>query len=563
MQTLHLPQSVTWLRLVGGRWLFVASSDDKVSKLACWDVAFVLEGNARPVAEGYLPGRVKTGAVEAFDSEIVLALGLGPESRSTRMISFRRSQGQYVLVELAALVDSWHVVMFSGDYVGCAIRSETNRSHIVNWRNGEILIIPTNGVDDVPGRRCVPHVMTLWNDFVVIVHNIGLDFYRIAPTKDSNEPITYAGTIPGFNIWEVNALSSESPDSPLRLIALTARGLEMVLLDLFDPAGPEPHTQDGASISRCLLPYPDPPQFSEAPWFKLCVGSGERRALWIGAIKPSEEEYHHPHIASILLPEGTQDAFEPPSSTTLAVDVESGPALSALPLIDLDETLGLLVVGNHFGELAVYDLAQGQLFPGNLPDVDDRLSDGRLLQREPIDLNPPRGPTGTMSEQEFRDSIAHWSQDQLTDNTWTDTWYEGRRFASPYIWLGRPGDIPWLIEHAYGFPGEVFPQAYTVPDYAYVPSILFRVGTRYLVEDSDGYTRSWADNDGWGFSQDTADIQEASRLTAETENEALWKSMHYEWTTRKPRRARWLEQRERGGCFDWLPYVDDSDDVHN
>jgi hypothetical protein len=65
--------------LVSGTWLFVASSDDHCSKISCWDLSLVRQGNKEPLAEAYLPGQVKTGKLEVQGSQIVLALGLGAE----------------------------------------------------------------------------------------------------------------------------------------------------------------------------------------------------------------------------------------------------------------------------------------------------------------------------------------------------------------------------------------------------------------------------------------------------------------------------------------------------
>lgn len=73
---LDLPQPVTWMRLINGCWLFVASSDTFTSKLTCWDVSLVLKGSTTPAAECYLPGRVKTGQAEVQDGSIVIALGV-------------------------------------------------------------------------------------------------------------------------------------------------------------------------------------------------------------------------------------------------------------------------------------------------------------------------------------------------------------------------------------------------------------------------------------------------------------------------------------------------------
>ena len=75
--SLHLPQSVNWLKLVNGRWLFVASSDRFVSKLSCWDLSMAKRDVTNPLAECYLPDIVNSGKAEVQDQGVVIALGVG------------------------------------------------------------------------------------------------------------------------------------------------------------------------------------------------------------------------------------------------------------------------------------------------------------------------------------------------------------------------------------------------------------------------------------------------------------------------------------------------------
>lgn len=77
---LDLPRMVDWLKLVSGRWLFVASSDNYSSEFSCWDVSSVLTvgGSPEPLAQCFLPGRVNSGFVEVQQDGVVIALGVGP-----------------------------------------------------------------------------------------------------------------------------------------------------------------------------------------------------------------------------------------------------------------------------------------------------------------------------------------------------------------------------------------------------------------------------------------------------------------------------------------------------
>lgn len=87
---IDLSQPVHWLRLVGGRWLLVASSDHSVSNLTCWDISLVTtRGLAEPTAECFLPGPIKTGQVEIQSEAIVIALAVGPSRYVVSFLDFQ------------------------------------------------------------------------------------------------------------------------------------------------------------------------------------------------------------------------------------------------------------------------------------------------------------------------------------------------------------------------------------------------------------------------------------------------------------------------------------------
>jgi hypothetical protein len=73
---LDMGRSVTWLRLVCARSLFVASSDTVSSSLACWDIATAFKGEKKPVAECFFPGPVRTAALEVQADAVVIAVAL-------------------------------------------------------------------------------------------------------------------------------------------------------------------------------------------------------------------------------------------------------------------------------------------------------------------------------------------------------------------------------------------------------------------------------------------------------------------------------------------------------
>jgi hypothetical protein len=73
---LDMGRSVTWLRLVCARSLFVASSDTVSSSLACWDIATTLKGDKKPIAECFFSGPVRTAAFEVQEEAPVIAVAV-------------------------------------------------------------------------------------------------------------------------------------------------------------------------------------------------------------------------------------------------------------------------------------------------------------------------------------------------------------------------------------------------------------------------------------------------------------------------------------------------------
>lgn len=73
---LDLPRSVTWLRLISGRWLFVASYDTRTSSISCWDVEMAFRGVKEPVSEFFFSGPVKSAELETQADGIVVAVSV-------------------------------------------------------------------------------------------------------------------------------------------------------------------------------------------------------------------------------------------------------------------------------------------------------------------------------------------------------------------------------------------------------------------------------------------------------------------------------------------------------
>ncbi|KAJ6492782.1 hypothetical protein C8R47DRAFT_422002 [Mycena vitilis] len=150
---LNLCQSITWLRLVAGSWLFVASSDNHVSKISCWDLSLVFQGYTEPIAEAYLPGQVQTAKLEVQSTGVVLALGLGANSPCVHVITLRQCSGTHRFAELCRVEGFSHVLMLQGNYIGCAVRNDAIVTHIIDWATSIEHTLPPPDRFDFPQRR--------------------------------------------------------------------------------------------------------------------------------------------------------------------------------------------------------------------------------------------------------------------------------------------------------------------------------------------------------------------------------------------------------------------------
>ncbi|KAJ7860488.1 hypothetical protein B0H14DRAFT_2745071 [Mycena olivaceomarginata] len=463
---LNLPQSITWLRLVTGRWLFVASSDSCTSKISCWDLSSVFQGSIEPLAEVYLRDQAKTGQVEVQESGIVLALGLGPESHAVHIITLRKYQGRRVFAELCRIEGSSHVLMLRSDLVACALR----------YGDAAPLY---NKLDDIPCRRSVPHLMTIWNNTLVILRK--------------NSSIAFAKLIETPTIWEAAVCASPSTSSiknvpPLRLITISPIGTEMCVIedDILAPDG-------GATCSNlCLDRRPQHYDPERLPWYRLCVGEAGRRSLRISI---DLHEWKAPSFVYSSVPPSSYFGVAPSSIQTPRItwsdESPDPPALWAIPAIDFDEALGFTVVGNLFGELVIYDHS-GQ-DPGRCADLAPDFTDQEtpvppLLPTTPLNPELPVAPD-LVSDPYGRNYLVTWSQDNLDlDDQWSTTWFVPGITVYPSLdeWHGTPGDLAWMLEHAYGFPGRVLPQAFQDdPLTDGNNNIIFRLGTRYFSYRSD------------------------------------------------------------------------------
>ncbi|KAJ7613759.1 hypothetical protein DFH06DRAFT_1369377 [Mycena polygramma] len=338
---MNLCQSITWLRLINGSWLLVASSDNHVSKISCWDLSLVFQGYTEPIAEAYLPGQVKTAQVQVQDTGVVLALGLGPNSPSVYVITLRQDSGSHYFAKLGHVEGSSHVLMLQGKFVGCAVRDDVVVPHLIDWAANTIYNLLPQAGSDSPETRCAPHLLISWNDFIVVVRYNCLDLYsQPSPTSDPR----LIKSVSTQAIWEVAVL--EDPASPsLKFLVISRQGLETYTLEraaVFDA--------HAVCTSQLLAASPDERSVTP-PWYHLRVDGTGRRALWLAVGDPTAPLVQYPRVCSMSVPSSPSGLVNTPI-LQWTNDLPGDPALWAFPCLDFDEALGFTVLGNCFGELA-------------------------------------------------------------------------------------------------------------------------------------------------------------------------------------------------------------------
>ena len=72
----HQSRSVTWVRLIKGQWLLLATSDKNTSVLSIWSLASLsaMDDLQSPVSEAFLDGPVANGLVDMQNDTLTCAL---------------------------------------------------------------------------------------------------------------------------------------------------------------------------------------------------------------------------------------------------------------------------------------------------------------------------------------------------------------------------------------------------------------------------------------------------------------------------------------------------------
>ncbi|KAI0682441.1 hypothetical protein BC835DRAFT_883378 [Cytidiella melzeri] len=165
------------------------------------------------------------------------------------------------------------------------------------------------------------------------------------------------------------------------------------------------------------------------------------------------------------------------------------PALYAESVRDYDDGIGLLVIGNVMGELALYSLSgtdfsttEHCLEPGRFFPWDGK----ELLPTSPVPSYPLRIASlhgGIISDADKQSNLEFW-QDHFSDNVpegWSTTdWFSDRPESLGEAFVEDIGAFQWPLEHACHFLGRPIPLMHQPKGRRLV---VFKVGGLFLIFD--------------------------------------------------------------------------------
>ncbi|KAK7683176.1 hypothetical protein QCA50_013849 [Cerrena zonata] len=337
-------RSITWVRTIHSQWLLVASSDDITSVITLWLIDSLLASkSSAPLAEASLPAPVVTGAVDVCGSCVTLALELRGRIPQIDILSIVKHRRLTLFCRLQTLEDLAHLRFLHGDHIGVSVVNNTNIPCIVKWKNKAIERLRT--LPDLRGGAVAMHMTDNW---IAVLRRSVLEVYA----HDGQHYKYWKALEVSHGVGSASFLQirDECRDgfvpqpAPLKLCITSSEGV-FVYGVLCDPSNDVLSLNSIWNFSGTITDNHDP------LFTKGTLGNIGGGVSWLHG---SGNSRHFPiKFATVRLPVG--DGESQPSIFEW-YDV-SMPALYALGVYDYDEARGVLVLGNAFGELSLYDFS--------------------------------------------------------------------------------------------------------------------------------------------------------------------------------------------------------------
>jgi hypothetical protein len=219
-----------------------------------------------------------------------------------------------------------------------------------------------------------PLALTLWQDCLVVIRPYEVQVFTLPSLK--NGPPRLLQTLPfGRYIWEIGVLDNANCNRALQGIASRAEfnnSMEFIATSEFGA-----HCYRLWMTTESNFELEKTHQHDSMPnrpllWYRLQIGATGRSTLFVSMESKYEDVvpgFPSPRliwssvhrIADSFQADCTSDMVQKPLFDTqfdCTGNLHVTPTLWAFPAIDFDEALGFVVVGNIFGELALYDYGE-------------------------------------------------------------------------------------------------------------------------------------------------------------------------------------------------------------
>ncbi|CAL1699394.1 unnamed protein product [Somion occarium] len=353
-RAINLPSNrpITWVRLVLGQWVLIASSDISSSVISLWHLPSLLqpgrESTVSPVAQAFLDGPVEQGLVEVHHYHgITIALCLKKRIPCISVMTIENLGQTTAFRQLATITDASHLRFLHGSYIGVAFSQNISVSSVHNWRTGEIDYLQT--IPDLKGGYIDMAARSNW---IAAVSRMNLHIYmpdytaggRCKFWRGLNMPIAMSSAC--FNEAPVSVVPSGNGESEkLYLCIANHRGIhiyEVICRPLDDHLELIPvWTHNLGLVAQKYESLTIQPRFGASPhvitWLRDCVDL---------SFLPTFVAARIPTADSVV---GAEDVIE--------ISDPNLPSLYCQPVRDFDEARGVAIFGNAFGELALVDFS--------------------------------------------------------------------------------------------------------------------------------------------------------------------------------------------------------------
>ncbi|KAI0695932.1 hypothetical protein BC835DRAFT_923253 [Cytidiella melzeri] len=346
-------QPVQWIRLVHGQWMLVASTEKQEGVLTLYSLTDMEDGKPSWIAATSLPGPVSSGEFQVQDDRLVIALCFQSPRRMVMVLSVQIRDGKTEFVTLSTFEGLSHVRCLRNEVVGCAVFGDMQAPCVANWKTGEVVSLPVT--PDGPGK-CL--AMALRDDICVVVSSSSLTVYSVS----LNGPSELLQVIQLDHSVGNVSVSAEGETLPLeqgadtlvtRMLLFTASSVGINVLRLRQQ---QPSSKDAELYSVDVLAEEDLKRgdlLSSKP-SQPHFGGSTSRLSWLYAPSSFLDRSSSSLVTGRFVPTA---AASPSSGAKIEILSECKdarlPSFHVMPVMDYDDGVGLVAVGNGCGELVV------------------------------------------------------------------------------------------------------------------------------------------------------------------------------------------------------------------